>query len=67
MVDMPILMGIPPHIIIMGIPADIILVMASLRSLSMSTDMPSAGINLQVMPSFVISQDILRSSTARTG
>nr|WP_236644216.1 hypothetical protein [Sorangium cellulosum] len=56
---MPIIMGIPPHIIIIGIPDDIIRVMASQRSLSMSMDMPSAGITLQVNPSFVISQDIL--------
>lgn len=54
-----IIMGIPPHIIIMGIPADIIFVMASQRSFSMSIDMPSGGINLQVIPSFVISHDIL--------
>lgn len=54
-----IIMGIPPHIIIMGIPADIIFVMASQRSFSMSIDMPSGGINLQIIPSFVISHDIL--------
>ncbi|WP_437315298.1 hypothetical protein [Sorangium sp. So ce385] len=59
MVDMPIIMGIPPHIINIGIPDDIIRVMASQRSLSMSMDMPSAGVILQVIPSFVISQDIL--------
>ncbi|MDC0684772.1 hypothetical protein [Sorangium atrum] len=59
MAGVHIIMGIPPHIIIMGIPADIIFVMASQRSFSMSIDMPSGGINLQVIPSFVISHDIL--------
>ncbi|XXR36551.1 hypothetical protein WME90_37515 [Sorangium sp. So ce375] len=54
-----IIMGIPPHIIIMGIPADIIFVMASQRSFSMSIDMPSGGIILQIIPSLVISHDIL--------
>ncbi|XYH96001.1 hypothetical protein ACMHYB_50800 [Sorangium sp. So ce1128] len=56
---MAIIMGIPPHIIIIGIPADIIFIIASQRSLSMSIDMPSGGIILQVIPSLVISQDIL--------
>ncbi|WP_437620732.1 hypothetical protein [Sorangium sp. So ce1151] len=59
MVDMPIIMGIPPHIIVIGIPADIIFIIASQRSLSMSIDMPSGGIILQVIPSLPISQDIL--------
>ncbi|WP_437732206.1 hypothetical protein [Sorangium sp. So ce1335] len=56
---MHIIMGVPPHIIIIGIPADIIFVIISQRSLSMSIDMPSGGIILQVIPSLVISQDIL--------
>ncbi|XXU34855.1 hypothetical protein WME93_38835 [Sorangium sp. So ce1000] len=56
---MHIIMGIPPHIIIMGMPADIIFVMASQRSFSMSIDMPSGGIILQTIPSLVISHDIL--------
>ncbi|WP_437925764.1 hypothetical protein WMF37_43045 [Sorangium sp. So ce291] len=59
MVDMPIITGIPPHIIVIGIPADIIFIIASQRSLSMSIDMPSGGIILQVIPSLPISQDIL--------
>ena len=58
-VDMPIIMGMPPHIIIIGIPDAIIFVIMSQRSLSMSIDMPSGGIILQVIPSLVISQDIL--------
>ncbi|WP_438005505.1 hypothetical protein WME89_43420 [Sorangium sp. So ce321] len=57
--DMPIIMGIPPHIIVIGMPADIIFIIASQRSLSMSIDMPSGGIILQVIPSLPISQDIL--------
>ncbi|XXT17639.1 hypothetical protein WME94_46155 [Sorangium sp. So ce429] len=56
---MPIIMGIPPHIIVIGIPDDIIFIIASQRSLSMSIDMPSGGIILQVIPSLPISQDIL--------
>ncbi|WP_438033029.1 hypothetical protein [Sorangium sp. So ce204] len=56
---MHIIMGIPPHIIIMGIPDDIIFVMASQRSFSTSIDMPSGGIILQIIPSLVISHDIL--------
>ncbi|WP_437981768.1 hypothetical protein [Sorangium sp. So ce117] len=59
MAGVHIIMGIPPHIIIMGIPADIIFVMASQRSFSMSIDMPSGGIILQIIPSLVISHDIL--------
>ncbi|WP_437974573.1 hypothetical protein WMF11_40005 [Sorangium sp. So ce295] len=59
MAGVHIIMGIPPHIIIIGIPADIIFVMASQRSFSMSIDMPSGGIILQIIPSLVISHDIL--------
>jgi hypothetical protein len=59
MAGVHIIMGIPPHIIIMGIPADIIFVMASQRSFSMSIDTPSGGIILQIIPSLVISHDIL--------
>ncbi|WP_437764396.1 hypothetical protein WMF27_35610 [Sorangium sp. So ce281] len=59
MAGVHIIMGIPPHIIIMGIPADIIFVMASQRSFSVSIDMPSGGIILQIIPSLVISHDIL--------
>ena len=57
-VGMPIIIGIPPHIIMQGMPAAIIRVMASQRSFIMSIDMPSAGIILQTMPSFPISKDI---------
>ncbi|WP_437875643.1 hypothetical protein [Sorangium sp. So ce513] len=59
MVGVHIIMGMPPHIIIIGIPAAIIFVIISQRSLSVSIDMPSGGIILQVIPSLVISQDIL--------
>ncbi|WP_437632068.1 hypothetical protein [Sorangium sp. So ce854] len=44
MAGVHIIMGMPPHIII-GIPDDII----SQRSLSMSIDVPSGGIILQVI------------------
>ncbi|WP_437654900.1 hypothetical protein [Sorangium sp. So ce1182] len=59
MVDMHIIMGMPPHIIIMGMPVDILFIIDSQQLLSMSIDMPSAGIILQVIPSLVISQVIL--------
>jgi hypothetical protein len=55
---MHIIMGMPPHIIIMGIPADIMRAIASQRSFIMSIEVSPSGIILQVMPSFVISQDI---------
>jgi len=50
-----IIIGIPPHIIIMGMPAAIMRAMASQRSFIMSMEVPSPGTNLQVIPSFVTS------------
>ncbi|UQA58444.1 hypothetical protein [Polyangium aurulentum] len=55
----PIIMGMPPHIIIMGMPELIMRIIASHRSFMVSMDMPSVGIILQVIPSLPISQDTL--------
>jgi hypothetical protein len=56
---MHIIIGMPPHIIIIGAPMAIIDVMASQRSCIRGIIDASVGIIFIVMPSFVISQDIL--------
>lgn len=56
---MHIIIGMPPHIIIMGAPMAIIDCMASQRSFMRGIIDASVGIIFIIMPSFVISQDIL--------
>jgi hypothetical protein len=56
---MHIIIGMPPHIIIIGAPMAIIDVMASQRSCMRGIIDASVGIIFIIMPSFVISQDIL--------
>jgi hypothetical protein len=56
---MHIIIGMPPHIIIIGAPMAIIEFMASQRSFIFDIIEASAGIIFIIMPSFVISQDIL--------
>ena len=56
---MHIIIGMPPHIIIIGAPMAIIEFMASQRSFMRGIIDASAGIIFIIMPSFVISQDIL--------
>ena len=58
-VGMHIIIGMPPHIIIIGAPMAIIDVMASQRSVMRDIIAGSVGIIFMTMPSFVISQDIL--------
>src|SRR5690349_18365428 len=55
---MHIIIGMPPHIIIIGAPIAIIAFMASQRSAMRGIIDGSIGIILMTMPSFVISQDI---------
>jgi len=55
----PIIIGMPPHIIIIGAPMAIIELMASQRSFMRGIIDESIGIIFIIMPSFVISQDIL--------
>ncbi|MDB4993936.1 MAG: hypothetical protein JWM74_1368 [Myxococcaceae bacterium] len=52
-------MGIPLHMTMQGMPMLIMRIIMSQRSFIMSIVMPSIGIIFMVMPSFVISQDIL--------
>jgi hypothetical protein len=54
-----IIIGIPPHIIIIGMPCDIILDIMSQRCVIISIICASIGIILTIMPSLVISQLIL--------
>jgi hypothetical protein len=56
---MHIIIGMPPHVIIMGAPIAIIALIASQRSVMRDIIAGSVGIIFIVMPSFVISQDIL--------
>ena len=56
---MHIIIGMPPHIIIIGAPMAIIDCMASQRSFMRGIIDESVGIIFIIMPSFVISQDIL--------
>jgi hypothetical protein len=51
-----IIIGMPPHDIIMGMPMFIIAVMRSQQSFIISIDMPSIGIISQTMPVGVILQ-----------
>lgn len=55
---MHIIIGMPPHIIIIGAPIAIIDCMASQRSFMRGIIDASVGIIFMTMPSFVISQDI---------
>jgi hypothetical protein len=50
---------VPPQLTIIGVPADIIFIMDSQRSRSVSMLVPSSGIILQIMPSLPISMVIL--------
>ena len=56
---MHIIIGMPPHIIITGAPIAIIELIASQRSFMRDIIEASVGIIFIIMPSFVISQDIL--------
>jgi len=56
---MHIIIGMPPDIIITGAPIAIIELIASQRSVMRDIIAGSVGIIFIVMPSFVISQDIL--------
>jgi len=56
---MHIIIGMPPHIIIIGAPIAIIELIASQRSFMRGIIDASTGIIFMTMPSFVISQDIL--------
>jgi hypothetical protein len=55
---MHIIIGMPPHIIIMGMPAPIMFIMRWQHSSNISFDMPSLGITLHIMVLPDISQDI---------
>jgi hypothetical protein len=61
---MHIIMGMPPHIIIIGMPAPIIVIMRWQHSLNISMDMPSPGMTLQVIMLPAISQLIFIIGTA---
>jgi hypothetical protein len=58
-IGMHIIIGMPPHDIIIGAPMAIIELMASQRSFMRGIIAGSVGIIFIIMPSFVISQDIL--------
>lgn len=57
---MHIIIGMPPHIIIMGMPQAIIRFMRSQQSFIISMVVPSIGIIVQTMPAGVISQVIMQ-------
>jgi hypothetical protein len=59
-IGMHIIIGMPPHDIIIGAPMAIIELMASQRSFMRCIIAGSVGIIFIIMPSFVISQDILQ-------
>lgn len=59
-IGMHIIIGMPPHDIIIGAPMAIIELMASQRSFMRCIIAGSVGIIFITMPSFVISQDILQ-------
>ncbi len=59
-IGMHIIIGMPPHEIIIGAPMAIIELMASQRSFMRAIIDESVGIIFIIMPSFVISQDILQ-------
>ncbi len=64
---MPIIMGMPLHIIIIGIPMDIMEFIASQQSFIISMEPCSVGIILHIMPSLVISQVIRHIIGMRMG
>jgi len=61
---MHIIMGMPPHIIIIGMPAPIMVIMRWQHSVNISMDMPSPGMILQVIMPPGISQLIFIIGTA---
>jgi hypothetical protein len=61
---MHIIMGMPPHIIIMGMPAPIMLIVRWQDSLNISMDMPSPGMTLHIIMPPDISQLIFIIGTA---
>jgi hypothetical protein len=63
-IGMHIIMGMPPHIIIMGIPAPIMPIMRWQHSLNISMDMPSPGMTLHIIMPPDISQLIFIIGTA---
>jgi hypothetical protein len=63
-IGMHIIMGMPPHIIIMGMPAPIMLIMRWQHSLNISMDMPSPGMTLHIIMLPDISQLIFIIGTA---
>lgn len=56
---MHIIIGMPPHIIVIGIPAFIMAIMRSQAIFIISADMPSIGFISQVMPVSVMVQVML--------
>jgi hypothetical protein len=56
-VDIPIIMGMPPHMIIMGMPMLIMLFIISQRSRIISIMDALAGFIFIIMPSGIISHD----------
>jgi hypothetical protein len=56
-VDIPIIMGMPPHMIIMGVPMFIMLFIISQRSRIMSIMDGLAGFIFIIMPSGIISHE----------
>src|SRR5215470_8836571 len=63
-IGMHIIMGMPPHIIIMGMPAPIMVIMRWQHSLNISMDMPSPGMTLHIIMPPDISQLIFIIGTA---
>ena len=63
-IGMHIIIGMPPHIIIMGMPAPIMLIMRWQHSLNISMDMPSPGMTLHIIMPPDISQLIFIIGTA---
>jgi hypothetical protein len=61
---MHIIMGMPPHIIIMGIPVPIMVIMRWQHSLNISIDIPSPGMTLHIIMPPDISQLIFIIGTA---
>ena len=61
---MHIIIGMPPHIIIIGMPAPIMVIMRWQHSLNISMDMPSLGMTLHTMALPDISQLIFIIGTA---
>jgi len=57
---MQVIIGMPPHIIIIGMPMFIMAIMRSQAIFIMSMVMPSPGVILQTIPVGVISQVIMQ-------